>query len=141
MSYYPYDGESGSIIVMDRSFVSKRYPFDGPGGDPIWNELADTNLWGSYVTDCDKWPSLKPSDNINCLLDENPHIVMEAHIVMPSRIVTIGSKAKAYVDAHLQKLGRGIKLVNILENLTEIVDRDGFRHDISAGLVGELDGH
>jgi hypothetical protein len=141
MSYYPYDGESGNIIVMDRSFVSKRYPFDGPRGDPIWNELADKNLWGSYVTDCDKWPSLKPSDITNCLLDENPHIVMEAHIVMPSRIVTIGSKAKAYVDAHLQKLGRKPIVVNILEDFTEIVDRDVFRQNLSRSLAAELDGH
>lgn len=55
MDYCPYDGASKTMVVIDRSVVSKDMLEDPVFGNPILTILRAMDLYGCYVTDSEEW--------------------------------------------------------------------------------------
>jgi hypothetical protein len=135
MDYYPYDGISENILVIDKSLINRKLHHSGPFGDPVWGALSDTELWGAYVTDSDEWPPADSRSRSSPLLEILPHIIEEARSVNPSRIITIGKKARLYLDRHISDLPANVKVVPLFENLTEVAQPYRFREELSRELA------
>lgn len=135
MDYYPYDGISENILVIDKSLINRKLHHSGPFGDPVWGALSDTELWGSYATDSDEWPPADSRSRGSPLLEILPHIIEEARTVDASRIITIGKKAKLYLDKNSGGLPANVKVVHLFENLTEVAQPYRFREELSRELV------
>ena len=126
MNYYPYDGRSKTMLVVDKSLVNRDSPYGGAFEEPILAVLRETDLWGSYVTDSDEWSSQRGLT----------HLLEEMIYVEPARIVTIGRGSKIYVDKHLRYSRKKPEVVNLLENFTEIDDRDRFYEELRKRIDG-----
>ena len=132
MNYYPYDGESETMLVIDKSLVKRR-----PVPDPILETLHNTNLFGCYVTDSDDWISTEVYEQ---LFGVSHHIIDELIYVDPTRVITIGRKAKPYVDECLRTWPKKPLVVNVLENLEKPIEIDEVSKQLRKELTEKLSG-
>jgi hypothetical protein len=126
LNSYPYDGDSKTLLVIDKSLVRRNSSYGSVLWDPILAVLRKTDLWGSYVTDCDEWSSIR----------KLPHLLEEMIYVKPVRIITIGKRSKRYVDRHLQRSQKKTQVVNLLKNVTKIDDQQKLSEELTKSLDG-----
>jgi hypothetical protein len=102
MDYYPYDGRSNMMFVIDKCFLDKaqlqnEVPY---GSNALARLMAEHDLAGSYVTDSDQWSSPADHELGGELYPTLPHLRMELIYVHPRFVVTIGSKAKDFAEQY-----------------------------------------
>jgi len=119
IDYFPYDGKSHTMIVVDKALVNREWAESVFYEEPINSVMRQTSLFGSYVTDCDDWLSARTCRRLVLL---SPHLLDEMILVKPTTLITIGAEAKRYARRGLRKWESEVKgrippVVNLLENM------------------------
>lgn len=103
MDYYPYDGRSNVMFVIDKCFLDKAQLQNDRllGTDALGRLMLEHVFLGSYVTDSDQWSSPADHERGGELYPSYlPHFKMELIYVRPRFVVTVGAKAKDFVEQH-----------------------------------------
>jgi len=99
MDYYPYDGQSDGMFVVDKCFLDKGEVRNQ--SDVLTRLIEEYGFFGSYVTDCDQWSV--PTDHQpggELYPRWQPHLQEELMYVHPRFVVTIGSRAKDFAEQY-----------------------------------------
>lgn len=102
MDYYPYDGRSNVMFVIDKCFLDKAQLQNNMllRIDALERLMMEHDFVGSYVTDSDQWSSPTDHEREGELYPTLPHFSEELIYVRPRFVVTIGSKAKDFAEQH-----------------------------------------
>lgn len=124
MDYYPYDGRSNVMFVVDKCFLDReelRY-----GSDVLSRMIVEHGFFGSYVTDCDLRSSSSDHERGGELYPMwRPHLQEELMYVHPRFIVTIGSRAKDFAEQYKSQK-QDFQIVALLADTQCGEDRSSF---------------
>jgi hypothetical protein len=124
MYYYPYDGSSRRMVVLDKSLVKEELELarDGRYEDVILRILHETDLFGCYVTDCEDWAPAEAYQQGGALFRMRPHLEKELTVLNPETVVTIGQRAMEYANNYLRSLGMSPRVINTLDDVIAPVE-------------------
>jgi hypothetical protein len=135
MNYCPYDGESKTMVVVDRSMLSRAELEHPIFLNPLLAILDATNLYGSYVTDSDEWV---PAEDYKKMFGISHYVTDELICVRPTKIVTIGPKSKSCVLEHIRGLHEKYEVISVLETHPTPLESDELIKVISREISAKL---
>jgi hypothetical protein len=124
MDYYPYDGQSDVMFVIDKYFLDRGEVRNQ--SDILTRAIEQNGFFGSYVTDCDQWSVPNDHQSRGELYPRwRPHLQEELMYVHPRFVVTIGSRAKDFAEQYKSQK-QDFQIVALLADTQCGQDRSSF---------------
>jgi len=137
MYYYPYDGLSRTVLVLDASLVKEeleRRAKNPEYEDVILTVLRETRFLGCYVTDCEDWAPAEAYQQGGDLFRMRPHLEKELTVLDPETVVTVGQRAMQYANNYLRRLGISPRVINTLDDVVAPVGPAAVEHRLKEEL-------